>query len=118
MLVFEKSLRIQGWRVIVCSLVIVCVAVGQALSLLDLPPELLLRMFNFLSPMDLCRLSQVHPSLRSLAFDGSLWQHLHPIRWANGHHQFFSPLTLETKEEEKEVRDWMTTACMQSMYVR
>ena len=110
---FGESLGIQGWGVIVDSLVIVCIAVRQAPSLLDLPPELLLRVFNFLSPVDLCRFSQVHPSLHSLAFDGSLWQHLHPIRWANGHHQFVSPLTFEAEEEEEEeVRDWRSTACM------
>ena len=88
--------------------VFVCADAVQAPSLLDLPPELLLRVFSLLSPVDLCHLSQVHPSLHALAFDGSLWQHLHPVRWANGHHQFFSPLTLEAEGEE--VREY--SACI------
>ena len=71
-------------------------------SLLDLPPELLLTIFSHLSPRDLCNLSLVHPKLHPLTFDPSLWQHLHPIRWANGHLQFFPPpsFTLEGGEEE------------------
>ena len=47
--------------------------------------------FSHLGPRDLLRLSRTHSSLRRVTFDPSLWAHLHPIRWANGHLDFFPP---------------------------
>lgn len=60
-------------------------------GLTSLPPEVLIKIFSYLSPADLCHLSQSHTSLRGVAFDGSLWRHLHPVRWANGNVCFFRP---------------------------
>eukprot|EP00731_Ephydatia_muelleri_P001172 Em0001g1172a len=60
-------------------------------GLTSLPPEVLVKIFSYLSPVDLCHLSQSHTSLRGVAFNGSLWQHLHPVRWANENIRFFRP---------------------------
>ena len=64
---------------------------AQRPSLLQLPPEVLLVVLRHLGPRDLLRLSIIHPSLQPLTFDPSLWTHLHPVRWACGHWEFFSP---------------------------
>jgi F-box/leucine-rich repeat protein 5 len=64
---------------------------AQRPSLLQLPPEVLLVVLRHLGPRDLLRLSITHPSLQPLTFDPSLWTHLHPVRWACGHWEFFSP---------------------------
>ena len=61
-------------------------------SLLHLPPEVLLIVLRHLSPPDLLRTSQTNSALHRLTFEPSLWVHLHPVRWACGHWQFFSPL--------------------------
>lgn len=67
-------------------------------SLINLPPEILLQIFAFLSPADLCHLSQVHSLLLPLAFNGPLWSHLHPVRWSQGHVRFFPPLPVSAAE--------------------
>ena len=71
---------------------------SHSLSLEHLPQEVLLKVFSYLDPQDLCHLSQTHPSFSELAFDGSLWSSLHPVRWADGHWKFFSAL-FGTKDE-------------------
>lgn len=63
----------------------------QTPSLLTLPPELLLQVLSYLSPRDLLRLAPLHSALCRLTQDPSLWQHLHPVRWAVGHWEFFRP---------------------------
>lgn len=50
----------------------------------QLPTEILLRLFHYLGPDDLCRCSQVCSSWSELAKTGSLWRHLYPVRWARG----------------------------------
>lgn len=50
----------------------------------QLPTEIMLRLFHYLSPEDLCRCSQVCSSWSELAKTGSLWRHLFPVRWARG----------------------------------
>uniref|UniRef100_A0A671PK90 F-box/LRR-repeat protein 5 n=1 Tax=Sinocyclocheilus anshuiensis TaxID=1608454 RepID=A0A671PK90_9TELE len=47
-----------------------------------LPQELLLRVFRFLGPEDLCRCGQVCSVWAQVAKTGSLWGHLYPVRWA------------------------------------
>ncbi|XP_016111884.1 F-box/LRR-repeat protein 5 [Sinocyclocheilus grahami] len=49
-----------------------------------LPQELLLRVFRFLGPEDLCRCGQVCSVWAQVAKTGSLWGHLYPVRWARG----------------------------------
>ena len=67
-------------------------------SLLQLPPEVLLSILSYLSPSELLSLSHLHSKLNALAFDGSLWQHLHPVRWAQGHKEFYQPLVVWGEE--------------------
>ncbi|XP_062251429.1 F-box/LRR-repeat protein 5 [Platichthys flesus] len=50
----------------------------------QLPTEIMLRLFHYLGPQDLCRCSQVCSSWSELAKTGSLWRHLYPVRWARG----------------------------------
>ncbi|XP_060934068.1 F-box/LRR-repeat protein 5 isoform X2 [Limanda limanda] len=50
----------------------------------QLPTEIMLRLFYYLGPQDLCRCSQVCSSWSELAKTGSLWRHLYPVRWARG----------------------------------
>lgn len=57
---------------------------------------------SYLSPTHLLRLSQLHSILNAVALDGTLWQHLHPVRWARGHFQFFSPLSMAVCREEEQ----------------
>ena len=66
--------------------------------LLQLPPEVLLSILSYLSPSQLLSLSHLHSKLNALAFDGSLWQHLHPVRWAQGHKEFYQPLVVWGEE--------------------
>ncbi|XP_019936959.2 F-box/LRR-repeat protein 5 [Paralichthys olivaceus] len=50
----------------------------------QLPTEIMLRLFHYLGPQDLCRCSQVSSSWSELAKTGSLWRHLYPVHWARG----------------------------------
>ena len=70
-----------------------------------MPPEVLLTIFAHLGPRDLLRLSQIHSSLHQMAFDPSLWVHLHPIRWANGHLNFFTPTNFSLLSSERYDRE-------------
>lgn len=71
-------------------------------SLLHLPPEVLLNILSYLSPAELLSLAHLHSKLNTLAFDGSLWQHLHPVRWAEGHREFYQPLVVWGTGREEE----------------
>ncbi|XP_077464409.1 F-box/LRR-repeat protein 5 isoform X2 [Stigmatopora argus] len=82
----------------------------------QLPAEVLLRILRFLGPPDLCRCAQVCLSWSELAKTGSLWRHLHPIRWARGDHYAGPPVDrdqepedgwLKSREKEARVyREW------------
>ena len=60
-------------------------------TLVSLPPEVLLKIFSYLSPQDLLRLASLHSKLDKTAFDGSLWHHLHPVAWAKGQRKLNAP---------------------------
>lgn len=49
-----------------------------------LPPEVMLSIFSYLNPQELCRCSQVSTKWSQLAKTGSLWKHLYPVHWARG----------------------------------
>lgn len=49
-----------------------------------LPQEVLVRLFRYLGPEDLCRCSQVCRTWAEVVKTGSLWRHLYPVRWARG----------------------------------
>nr|AAH52101.1 Fbxl5-prov protein [Xenopus laevis] len=58
-------------------------------SISNLPPEVMLNIFSYLNPQDLCRCSQVNTKWAQLAKTGSLWRHLYPVLWARGESVFF-----------------------------
>nr|XP_061790747.1 F-box/LRR-repeat protein 5-like [Nerophis lumbriciformis] len=82
----------------------------------QLPAEVVVRIFRFLGPQDLCRCSQVCASWSELAKTGSLWRHLYPVRWARGDYYDGPPGDSDQepddgwlKSREKEARayqDW------------
>lgn len=69
----------------------------------QLPTEILLRLFHYLGPDDLCRCSQVCSSWSELAKTGSLWRHLYPVRWARGDYYSGPPGDLDQDPDE----DWV-----------
>uniref|UniRef100_A0A8B9GQA4 F-box/LRR-repeat protein 5 n=1 Tax=Astyanax mexicanus TaxID=7994 RepID=A0A8B9GQA4_ASTMX len=50
----------------------------------NLPEEVLVRLFRYLGPEDLCRCSQVCSTWAQVVKTGVLWRHLYPVRWARG----------------------------------
>ncbi|XP_061636598.1 F-box/LRR-repeat protein 5 [Phyllopteryx taeniolatus] len=77
----------------------------------QLPAEVVMRIFRYLGPPDLCRCSQVCDSWSELAKTGSLWRHLYPVRWARGDYYNGPPGDLDQepddgwlKSRENEVR--------------
>ncbi|XP_033123445.1 F-box/LRR-repeat protein 5-like [Anneissia japonica] len=65
-------------------------------KLLAVPDEVMLQVFSYLSPKELCRSSQVCSRWSNLAKDGSLWKHINPMDWAMGDWRFEQP----NEEEE------------------
>ncbi|XP_057296760.1 F-box/LRR-repeat protein 5-like [Hydractinia symbiolongicarpus] len=49
-----------------------------------LPPEMLMNIFSYLNPKDLCHTAQVCKQWSECAMNGDLWSVLHPARWARG----------------------------------
>lgn len=70
-----------------------------------MPSEIILKVFRYLSPRDLCRCAQVHSLFSKIAFDGSLWQHLHPVKWLTGQWQFHLPTAYDEKSLESLAND-------------
>ena len=76
-------------------------------SILHVPPEVLLQIFKYLSPQDLCRCAQVNTVFSKAAFDSSLWHHLHPVKWFTGNWKFLPPrhLNLQQLEDDCDEED-------------
>ena len=53
-----------------------------------LPSEILLKIFKYLQPRELCRCAQVSRMWSSVAMDPELWAVLHPSRWGRGEWTF------------------------------
>lgn len=70
----------------------------------QLPTEIMLRLFHYLGPEDLCRCSQVCSSWSELAKTGSLWRHLYPVRWARGDYYNGPPGELDQEPDEEWVK--------------
>jgi len=79
--------------------------------LLSLPNELLLQIFSYLSPQDLLNMSQTHPQLQFPSLDGSLWTHVHPIRWATGRWRFFQPPDISDRVREADQKVCFESCC-------
>ncbi|CAN9500228.1 unnamed protein product [Ophioblennius macclurei] len=78
---------------------------NSSIHIFELPTEIVLRLFRYLSPDDLCRCSQVCSSWSELAKTGSLWRHLYPVRWARG--DLYSGPPGELNQEPDEA--WVTS---------
>ncbi|KAF7652985.1 hypothetical protein LDENG_00089100 [Lucifuga dentata] len=70
----------------------------------QLPTEIMLRLFHYLGPEDLCRCSQVCTAWSELAKTGSLWRHLYPVRWARGDYYSGPPGDLDQDPDEEWVK--------------
>nr|XP_040040640.1 F-box/LRR-repeat protein 5 [Gasterosteus aculeatus aculeatus] len=70
----------------------------------QLPPEIMLRLFHYLSPEQLCRCSQVCSSWSNLAKTGSLWRHLYPVHWARGDYYRGPPGDLDQEPDDEWVK--------------
>nr|XP_020662232.1 F-box/LRR-repeat protein 5 isoform X2 [Pogona vitticeps] len=77
----------------------------HASSIINLPSELILTIFSYLSPQELCRCSQVNTKWSQLAKTGFLWKHLYPVRWARGDWSSGPPGELDTDPDEEWVEN-------------
>ncbi|XP_076134581.1 F-box/LRR-repeat protein 5 isoform X1 [Alosa pseudoharengus] len=71
----------------------------------QLPVEVLLKLFRYLGPEDLCRCGQVCTTWSNVAKTGSLWRHLYPVRWARGDYYHGPPGELDQDPEEEWVKN-------------
>ncbi|XP_015268411.1 PREDICTED: F-box/LRR-repeat protein 5 isoform X2 [Gekko japonicus] len=78
---------------------------GQITSIIHLPSEVMLTIFSYLNPRELCRCSQVNTKWSQLAKTGSLWKHLYPVHWTRGDWCSGQPGDLDTEPDE----DWLKT---------
>ncbi|XP_033015931.1 F-box/LRR-repeat protein 5 isoform X1 [Lacerta agilis] len=78
---------------------------GQTTNIVDLPSEVVLTIFSYLSPQELCRCSQVNSKWSQLAKTGSLWKHLYPVHWARGVWSSGPPGDLDTDPDEEWVKN-------------
>ncbi|XP_051517379.1 F-box/LRR-repeat protein 5 isoform X1 [Myxocyprinus asiaticus] len=77
---------------------------GDRVSISALPQEVLLRVFWYLSPVDLCRCWQVCSIWAQVAKTGSLWRHLYPVRWARCDYYCGPPGELDQEPDEEWVK--------------
>uniref|UniRef100_A0A8C5P6S5 F-box/LRR-repeat protein 5 n=1 Tax=Leptobrachium leishanense TaxID=445787 RepID=A0A8C5P6S5_9ANUR len=70
-------------------------------SISHLPPEVMLNIFSYLNPQELCRCLQVNTKWAQLAKTGSLWKHLYPVLWARGDWYNGPPTHLDMEPNEE-----------------
>ncbi|KAM6076371.1 F-box/LRR-repeat protein 5 isoform 1-T2 [Chlamydotis macqueenii] len=78
---------------------------GHTTNITNLPPEVMLTIFSYLNPQELCQCSQVSTEWSQLAKTGSLWKHLYPVRWARGDWYSGPAADLETEPDEEWVKN-------------
>ncbi|NXV14008.1 FBXL5 protein, partial [Cepphus grylle] len=79
---------------------------GHTTNITNLPPEVMLTIFSYLNPQELCQCSQVSTEWSQLAKTGSLWKHLYPVRWARVGDWYSGPAAdLETEPDEEWVKN-------------
>uniref|UniRef100_A0A8C2YFQ6 F-box and leucine rich repeat protein 5 n=1 Tax=Coturnix japonica TaxID=93934 RepID=A0A8C2YFQ6_COTJA len=78
---------------------------GHTTNITDLPPEVMVTIFSYLNPQELCQCSQVSTEWSQLAKTGSLWKHLYPVRWARGDWYSGPAADLETEPDEEWVKN-------------
>ncbi|XP_046893218.1 F-box/LRR-repeat protein 5 [Hypomesus transpacificus] len=69
-----------------------------------LPSEVLLALFRYLGPDDLCRCSLVCRTWWELTRTGFLWRHLYPVRWTRGDCYRGPPAGLDIEPDEEWVK--------------
>ncbi|KAJ7329374.1 hypothetical protein JRQ81_015548, partial [Phrynocephalus forsythii] len=74
-------------------------------SIINLPSEVMLTIFSYLSPQELCRCSQVNTKWSQIAKTGFLWKHLYPVRWARGDWSSGPPNDLDTEPNEEWIKN-------------
>ncbi|XP_030720116.1 F-box/LRR-repeat protein 5 [Globicephala melas] len=77
----------------------------QSTGITHLPPEVMLSIFSYLNPQELCRCSQVSTKWSQLAKTGSLWKHLYPVHWARGDWYSGPATELDTEPDEEWVKN-------------
>ncbi|KAF6130045.1 F-box and leucine rich repeat protein 5 [Phyllostomus discolor] len=77
----------------------------RATGITHLPPEVMLAIFSYLNPQELCRCSQVSTKWAQLAKTGSLWKHLYPVHWARGDWYNGPATELDTEPDEEWVKN-------------
>ncbi|KAL3852519.1 hypothetical protein ACJMK2_016147 [Sinanodonta woodiana] len=78
----------------------------KCLEIEELPDEVLLNIFSYLNPQDLCRSAQVCRNWNKLAFHGSFWKQIFPVQWSKGHWDYHLGDYVEEDDEEN-VMDFM-----------
>ncbi|KFP89607.1 F-box/LRR-repeat protein 5, partial [Apaloderma vittatum] len=78
---------------------------GHTTNITNLPPEVMLTIFSYLNPQELCQCSQVSTEWSQLAKTGSLWKHLYPVRWARGDWYSGPAAELEMEPDEEWVKN-------------
>ncbi|NXK06545.1 FBXL5 protein, partial [Herpetotheres cachinnans] len=79
---------------------------GHTTNITNLPPEVMLTIFSYLNPQELCQCSQVSTEWSQLAKTGSLWKHLYPVRWARVGDWYSGPAAdLEMEPDEEWVKN-------------
>ncbi|XP_068799447.1 F-box/LRR-repeat protein 5 [Struthio camelus] len=78
---------------------------GHNTNITNLPPEVMLTIFSYLNPQELCQCSQVSTEWSQLAKTGSLWKHLYPVRWARGDWYSGPAADVETEPDEEWVKN-------------
>ncbi|XP_006884582.1 PREDICTED: F-box/LRR-repeat protein 5 [Elephantulus edwardii] len=77
----------------------------HATNISHLPPEVMLSIFSYLNPQELCRCGQVSTKWAQLAKTGVLWKHLYPVHWARGDWYSGPATELDTEPDEEWVKN-------------
>ncbi|NWS22415.1 FBXL5 protein, partial [Pachyramphus minor] len=79
---------------------------GHTTNITNLPPEVMVTIFSYLNPQELCQCSQVSTEWSQLAKTGSLWKHLYPVRWARVGDWYSGPAAdIEIEPDEEWVKN-------------
>ena len=70
----------------------------------NLPPEVLLHVFGYLDPYDLCQAAQTCKGWSRLSLEPQLWTHILPIQWAQGGWSHITAYIMSTR--------WVVSYCL------
>ncbi|XP_065829248.1 F-box/LRR-repeat protein 5-like [Oscarella lobularis] len=99
----QEQLLLDQWNVVERE-------IRRQRAIASLPPEVWLRVFQFLGPKDLLRCGMVSKSWNAVSRDSSLWTNVCPKKWARGDWTFQIASMSEEEEAETEIAslelDW------------